>query len=73
MFSTLFRLLFWGGLLYIILPLNHQEIEDKALQTSQNLSHEARRLCAENPEKCFKGVTQAGEAMGTIGKALSNQ
>lgn len=71
MFSTLFRLLFWGGLLYIILPLNHQEIENKASEATQLLTNEARRLCAENPQQCFKGVTDAGEAMGNIGKTLS--
>lgn len=73
MFSTLIRLLIWGGLLYIILPLDHQGIEDKAAETTEMLTDEARRLCAANPAKCFNGVTQAGEAMGSIGKTLSNQ
>lgn len=70
MFSTILRLILWGGLLYIVLPLDHAKIEQKASETAQQLSVEAQRLCRENPNKCLDGAGKAAEALDKIGGAI---
>lgn len=70
MISTLFRLILWGGLLYIILPLDHAKIEKQANDTAQHLSAEAQRLCRENPSKCLEGAGKAAQTWDKIGDAI---
>ena len=70
MFSTIIRLLLWGGLLYIILPLDHAKIEQQATETAQQLSEEAQKLCRENASKCLEGAGKAAETLDKIGGAI---
>lgn len=70
MISTIFRLLFWGGLLYIVLPLDHAKIEKQASETAQQLSQEAQRLCRENRSKCLEGAGRAAKTWDKIGDAI---
>lgn len=73
MFATLFRLMFWGGILYVVLPLDHSELEKQAALTAQKLTDEATQLCARNPETCLNGAGQTAKAMEQIGRTLGGK